>query len=137
MNSRRKGREYGMQLLYAMEVGNQSFGAASSAVPGDEEFSEEAKQYGALLAEKVMSQMEDIDARIKEASSNWEMERIAVVDKIIIRCSVAEMLYFKDIPVRVSINEAIDIAKKYSTENSSRFVNGVLDSIARQGSNFN
>ena len=137
MNSRRKGREYGLQMLYAMEVGKQSFGSASSEVPGDEDFTEEAKHYGSLLAEKVMANMEDIDLKIKESSSNWDMERIAVVDKIIIRCSVAEMLFFKDIPIRVSINEAIDIAKKYSTENSSRFVNGVLDSIARQSSNLN
>jgi N utilization substance protein B len=79
----------------------------------------------------VLESQEDLDARISAAASNWDLERIAIVDKLIIRCAVAELMYMQDVPLKVAINEAVDIAKKFSTGDSSRFVNGVLDAIAK------
>jgi N utilization substance protein B len=66
---------------------------------------------------------------IREKVNNWEMERIALIDRILLRIAIAELLYFPDIPPKVSINEAIEIAKEYSTAKSGKFINGVLDAI--------
>ena len=69
---------------------------------------------------------------IEKRLKNWELQRIAVIDKVILRLALAEILYFSDIPPEVSINEAIELAKKYSTEKSSKFINGILDAIYRR-----
>jgi N utilization substance protein B len=135
MISRRRGREFAMQLLYSIEVGKEAFADAIKGLSGDPDLPEDAKDYGAKLALKVLENQDDLDARIGQAASNWDLERIAIVDKLIIRCAVAELMFFPDIPLRVAINEAVDIAKKFSTGESSRFVNGVLDAIAKTFSN--
>lgn len=133
--SRRAGREFALQLLYAVEIGKQPFLEAAKSLAADPGLSEDAKDYGTKLARVVLGNQKDIDARISAASANWDMERIAVIDRIIIRCALAELMNFADVPAKVAINEAVDIAKKFSTGESSRFVNGVLDSIARQNVN--
>ena len=77
----------------------------------------------------MLATKDEIDKLIMSRVANWEFSRIAVIDRIILRISVCELLYFDDIPPKVSINEAIEIARRYSTEKSDKFVNGVLDSI--------
>ena len=120
-----------MQLLYSVEVGKEAFAVALKAMSADPELPVDAKEYGALLARKVLEHQDEIDAKIKDVASNWDIERIAVIDRLVIACAAAELMYFPDIPTGVAINEAIDIAKKFSTGESSRFVNGVLDAIAK------
>lgn len=120
-----------MQLLYAVEVGKEAFAEALKGLADDPELPMDARDYGTRLARKVLENQEDLDARIAAAASNWDLERIAIVDKLIIRCAVAELMYMEDVPLKVAINEAVDIAKKFSTGDSSRFVNGVLDAIAK------
>lgn len=131
MISRRRGREFAMQLLYAVEVGKEAFAEALKGLSDDPELPQDAREYGTLLARKVLECQQDLDARIAAAASNWDLDRIAIVDKLIIRCAVAELMYMRDVPLKVAINEAVDIAKKFSTGDSSRFVNGVLDAIAK------
>jgi N utilization substance protein B len=131
MISRRRGREFAMQLLYAVEVGKEAFAEALKGLSDDPDLPMDAREYGTLLARKVLESQEDLDARIAAAASNWDLDRIAIVDKLIIRCAVAELMFMKDVPLKVAINEAVDIAKKFSTGDSSRFVNGVLDAIAK------
>ena len=131
MISKRRGREFAMQLLYAVEVGKEAFAVAVKGMSNDPDLLADAKEYGTLLARKVLENQEEINARIQEASSHWDLERIAVIDRIVIACGAAELMYFSDIPTGVAINEAVDIAKKFSTGESSRFVNGVLDAIAK------
>lgn len=136
MISRRKAREFAMQLLYAVEVGKEPFLAALAALSADPTVADdEAKDYGTQLARKTLESQDAIDAMISGVSANWELDRIAILDKIIIRMGAAELMHFPDVPLKVAINEAVDIAKKFSTGDSSRFVNGVLDSIAKQFSN--
>lgn len=132
MISKRRGREFAMQLLYAVEVGKEAFAVALKAMSVDPDLPLEAKEYGSLLARKVLEHQGEIDAKIKDAASHWDIERIAVVDRLVISCGAAELMFFPDIPTGVAINEAVDIAKKFSTGESSRFVNGVLDAIAKQ-----
>jgi len=131
MISRRRGREFAMQLLYAVEVGKEAFAEALKGLSDDPELPQDAREYGTCLARKVLESQQDLDARIAAAASNWDLDRIAIVDKLIIRCAVAELMYMQDVPLKVAINEAVDIAKKFSTGDSSRFVNGVLDAIAK------
>ena len=131
MISKRRGREFAMQLLYAVEVGKEAFAVAVKGMSNDPDLLADAKEYGTLLARKVLENQEEINTRIQEASSHWDLERIAVVDRLVIACGAAELMYFPDIPTGVAINEAVDIAKKFSTGESSRFVNGVLDAIAK------
>lgn len=135
MISKRRGREFAMQLLYSVEIGKEAFATALKAMANDPELPADAKEYGAILARQVLEHQDDIDAKIKSTSSHWDIERIAVVDRLIISCAAAELMYFPDIPTGVAINEAVDIAKKFSTGESSRFVNGVLDAIAKSSPN--
>jgi transcription antitermination protein NusB len=137
MISRRKGREAGMQILYAIEVGGQVFDAAVHGISKDKEnpIAPDAIEYGILLARCVMEHKADMEARIQECANHYDLERIAVVDRLVLSVGIAELLYFPEVPIKVAINEAIDIVKKYSTGESSRFVNGVLDAIARKSSN--
>ena len=131
MISRRRGREFAMQLLYSVEVGKEAFAEAIKGLSDDPDLALDARDYGVKLARHVLENQDDLDARIAAAASNWDLERIAIVDKLIIRCAVAELMFISDVPLKVAINEAVDIAKKFSTGESSRFVNGVLDAIAK------
>ena len=135
MISKRRGREFAMQLLYSVEVGKGAFASVLKSMSDDPDLPSDAKEYGGKLARQVLEHQEEIDQKIKEVSSSWDIERIAVIDRLIISCAAAELMFFKDIPTGVAINEAIDIAKKFSTGESSRFVNGVLDAIAKSFSN--
>jgi transcription antitermination factor NusB len=85
------------------------------------------------LVEGTVVRRAEIDAIIGEVAENWEISRMAVVDRNIIRMAIYEMLWRDDVPPKVAINEAIDLAKKYSTKNSSAFVNGILDKVRQRG----
>jgi transcription antitermination protein NusB len=137
MISKRKGREIGMQILYAVEVGGQAFEQAVHDLAHDKEnpATVDNVDYGRKLAQSVTDHKTDIDARIAGAAENYDFSRLAVVDRLVLSIAIAELLYFPDVPIKVCINEAIDIVKKFSTGESNRFVNGVLDTIARQVSN--
>jgi N utilization substance protein B len=92
----------------------------------------ETREYGMRLARAARKRAVEIDALIADTSERWDVERLAVVDRIILRVSIAELMTEPDVPSKVCINEAVEIARKFSTENSSRFVNGVLDAVSRK-----
>ena len=87
------------------------------------------KDYSLKLVDQCLNYTKELDDLIISKSSNWDISRIALVDRIIIRLALTEMFYFNDIPAKVSIVEAVEISKEYSTKDSSRFINGILDSI--------
>jgi N utilization substance protein B len=87
------------------------------------------KEFSIQLVNKVIACQKELDQKIKEKVDNWEMARIALIDKLLLRLGIAEILYFPDIPPKVSINEVIEIGKDYSTSNSGKFINGILDAI--------
>ena len=89
----------------------------------------ELRLFSEPLIKGVLQHRDDIDARIKQHCRNWDFHRIAAVDRNVMRLAIFEMLYREDIPPVVSINEAVDIAKKFSTEDSGKFVNGILDKV--------
>jgi transcription antitermination protein NusB len=134
--SRRKGREFAMQALYASEVGGDTLDKAADTLMQDDPVSLEMRDYGMRLCRVVRSRADEIDALISACAERWDVARIAVVDRIILRISVAELMTEPDVPAKVCINEAVEIARKFSTENSSRFVNGVLDAVSRKLADF-
>ncbi len=81
------------------------------------------------LFHHVVDDKQEFDELIKSRVANWEYDRIALIDKIIIRIAICEFVHFEDIPTKVSIDEAIELAKKFSTEQSGRFVNGIVDAV--------
>ncbi len=122
-----------MQLLYAVEVGKEPFLEALSALSGAPDAPDaDARDYGTRLARKALENQRTLDESIVKASANWDLERMAILDRIIIRMAAAELMWFPEVPLKVAINEAVDIAKKFSTGDSSRLVNGLLDAIAKQ-----
>ena len=90
----------------------------------------DVKKFFTILVLGTFQHLDEIDQIINDTSKNWKLDRMAVVDRNIIRCAVFEILYLSDIPSTVTINEAIEIAKRYGTEDSPGFINGILDRIA-------
>lgn len=121
-----------MQALYASEVGGYTLEKAADTLVHDDPVSPEMRAYGMRLSGAVRARGEEIDRLIEECTDSWNVERIAVVDRIILRLSIAELMTEPDVPAKVCINEAVEIARKFSTENSSKFVNGILDAVSRR-----
>ncbi len=130
MRERRLAREIALQAIYAQELSGDNIKTVESFIIDDsEELPEELKPFTRQIFESTTTHKKELDRYIKAKSENWDFERIAVMDRLIIRMAICEFLYFDDIPPKVSISEAIEIAKKYSTDDSSAFVNGILDAV--------
>ena len=117
-----------MQVLYAQLLSGDHIDKVKKDLLSDIP-EKENREFANVLIKSILDNEKLIDDYILEKVKNWEMERISLLDKIIMKIGLAELLYFPDIPPKVSINEAIDIAKEYCTKNSGRFVNGILDAI--------
>jgi N utilization substance protein B len=128
---RRQIREKILQALYTLELREIDIETASHWLLSKEILDDpNAMKFFNLLISNIVKNMEEIDRYIAKHTFNWDMSRIAIIDKNILRMALAEILYCEDIPPKVSINEAIEIAKKFSsTDKSSKFVNGILDAI--------
>lgn len=129
--SRRRLREKVLQILYAYELSNDSLDLMFEDLL-QEVHDEEAKEFVKSLTLLTIKHRDEYDEMIKQVVKNWEIERIAVIDRLLIRMATSEMLYFPEIPPKVSINEVIEIAKRYSTDQSDKFINGVLDAILKK-----
>lgn len=130
---RRKAREVALQALYAIEIGGGELPSILNYLFSSNELGEETKSFVVELSQMAFSHREEIDKLIGKMAKHWELRRIATVDRNILRLAICEIFWFPDIPPKVSINEAIELAKKYSTRESGRFVNGILDSVAKEG----
>lgn len=132
MRKRTQAREFAIQLLYQIDITSDNCDAALDnfwKVYTDENIKEEVKDFASQLIKGVAQNLPAIDARISHYAANWQLERMAVVDRNILRLGAYELLFRDDIPLKVSINEAIELAKKYSTPEAGKFVNGILDKI--------
>lgn len=118
-----------LRALYAQEMSNNSPSMIIEDMILGRDEEESLKGFAAQLVEISCRNKEEIDSMITQKARNWEFGRIAVLDKMIMRIAVSEFLYFEDIPPKVSMDEAIEIAKKYSTEASGQFINGILDAV--------
>jgi len=130
MRERRLARETALQAIYAQELSEDMIKTVeANIIDKSEELPEELKPFARGIFESTVVHKKELDQYIKAKSENWDFERIAIIDRLIIRMAICEFLYFDDIPPKVSISEAIEIAKKYSTDDSSAFVNGILDAV--------
>ena len=116
-----------MQLLYAMEITSATAGEALPGVLESRPIHDDQKKYGMKLVDLVQAHREELDEDIKNAAVHWEINRMAKLDRIIARIAMVELLYVPDIPMKVALSEAVQIAAKYSTDSSSSFVNGILN----------
>jgi N utilization substance protein B len=130
MGIRRKGRELALQLLYQADVtcdpSPAALELALSRLPG----SDPTKEFARRLARGVLEHRGEIDRILAKSSRNWRLGRMAKVDLNILRIATYEMLHCPDIPLNVSIDEALEVSKRYGSEESPPFINGVLDQVA-------
>jgi len=129
MGARREGREAAVQFLYQRDLNGGSDSGIVSEFWDLRPAAKKVRDFGMAIAQGVLSNQAEIDERIRKAAANYDLHRIAAVDRNILRIAIYEMLFCADVPPVVSINEAIEIAKRFGSEDSGRFVNGVLDRI--------
>ena len=138
MGNRRRARECALQLLYDLEFNVVQDGPELSetlrdywaSFPEGQQLNDEVREFAEVLVLGVRDHDEEIDAFIQTASTNWKLERMALVDRNILRMATCELRFMPDIPPKVSLNEAIEIAKRYGSTDSSSFINGILDKIS-------
>jgi N utilization substance protein B len=116
-----------MQALYAYELSNSPIERVIDETMTELKKDDHSFTFAKELVMTVLNKEAEIDVLICQRVPNWEFNRIAVIDRLLLRMAICEFLFFPDIPPKVTINEAIEIAKRYSTEKSDKFINGVLD----------
>ena len=133
MGRRRKARELALQLLYQLDVQGED-----NPQPHLDDFwlrhtvDREARDFAESLVRGTKSHVAEIDELIARYAENWELDRMAVVDRNILRQAIYELRWASGVPPKVAINEALEVAKKFSTHESSRFINGILDRIHKE-----
>ncbi len=148
MKIRRLLREAVLKSLYAHEMGNEDLNEViqytlkpsindilsniKDSASDDGITASDAEKFAVRLFRETINQTEELDREIEPHLVHWEIDRLAIVDKLVLRMAICEMIVFEDVPTKVSINEAIEIAKKYSTGKSGKFVNGILDSALQK-----
>ena len=132
MGKRTKARECALQMLYQWDMTRDPMGRVVESFWKVRSTTEATREMAERLAWGASKECDALDETITAASRNWRFERIAAIDKNILRLAVYEIGHRDDIPSSVSVNEAVEIAKKYSTEDSGKFVNGILGSYLRQ-----
>ena len=128
-HTRRSARETVLQALYAVEVGQEHEAKALKDILDREKRDEEINEFIVELFEISFKNRDWCENEIKSRLNNWEFERVAVLDRLLLILAISEIFFIDNIPPKVSIAEAIEIAKQFSTEESSAFINGVLDNI--------
>ena len=132
MRKRTRAREFALQVLYQIDITSDNADAALDNFwqsHQDEEIEKDLKQFTSELVKGVRDNLESIDEKISKYAANWHLKRMAVVDRNILRLGCCELTVREDIPPKVSINEAVELAKKYSGIEAGKFVTAILDKI--------
>ncbi len=132
MPSRRKSRVVAMQMLYQIHLNAEPVQLVIKQFWHNRDTPAVNRQFTQQLVEGTTTNLEAIDAELKATSNNWKLHRMPIVDLSILRLATYEILYIDEIDAATSINEAIEIAKSYSTQNSPKFINGILDNIRKR-----
>ena len=133
MMRRRRAREYALQILFQIDFKSQE--VSRNDFEGfwlDKNESEDVRKFTEELVRGTIERLDEIDSRLEKVAENWVLKRMAAVDRNILRFAAFEILYRKDIPPAVTINEAVEIAKKFSSSESAPFINGILDKLAKE-----
>ena len=132
MGVRRRARELALRVLFHLEYHQDDPGSAFELICKEFNASRKIQSFARELILGVCENIKEIDRIIGEASRNWRIERMSHVDRNLLRISTYEILYREDIPPKASINEAVELGKKYGQEDSAAFINGILDSIYKR-----
>ncbi len=133
MGSRRKARESALQMLFAADVAAtrpDELARTFWSELSDDEMDEQAREFATALAVGTLAHVEEVDARIRSRAEHWRIDRMATVDRNVLRLAVYEFLY-EPTPHTVTINEALEVARRFSTFEATQFINGILDAIKR------
>lgn len=131
-NTRREARELALRMLFELDLGHQPADVVVEAALAQSQLDEKNKTMAEELVRGTLDHQGEIDARVAALATDWALDRQAAVDRNILRMAAYEMLFRPDAPVAAVVNEAVELAKKYSTAESGRFVNGVLGALARE-----
>lgn len=132
MRKRTRARECALQILYQIDITSDNLEDSLKNYWAENEESQEIKDFAYSIIEGTCQKRQDIDKLITKYAENWTLNRMAVVDRNILRMAVYELLYCSDMPPKVCINEAVELAKKFSDVESGKFVNGILDKIYKE-----
>jgi len=137
MRKRTRARELALQVLYQVDIRKEDPSALledfwQQKISSKEDLTVSIKEFATSLVEGVLKNLDSIDKVISSYAENWQLDRMAIIDRNIMRMATFELLYVDDIPPKVSINEAVDLAKKYGDTESGKFVNGILDKISKK-----
>jgi len=121
-----------MKLLYQVSFGSKTLDQVVESFQEYRDAGGGAREFALKLAAGALEHAAEIDSRIREALVNWEFDRLAAIDLQLMRVAVYELIHCDDVPANVTIDEAIELAREYSTEGSSKFINGVLDSVSKK-----
>jgi N utilization substance protein B len=133
MGRRRQARELALQLLYELDVRSETDpGETADAFWKRQVVPEDVRMFADALVRGTKAHQVKIDELITRFAEHWDLDRMAVVDRNILRAGIFELLWGVEVPPKVAINEALEIARKYSTEESTRFINGLLDRVRRE-----
>lgn len=131
MGVRRRGREIALQILYKMDIRDISLDDALTTFRDNFNVKKESWSFAELLTKGVCNNLEKINSLVEGQSQHWKLDRMPLTDRNIIRIAAYELLYMEDIPSKVSLNEAIELGKLYGSDESSAFINGILDNIRK------
>ena len=132
MGKRRKARESTLQILFQLEFDDSDEDKVIESFWRNRKAPKEIVEYTQFLVEGIVSHQERIDRLIQSVSENWRLDRMAIVDRNVLRIAVFELLYEESLAPAIVINEAIEVAKKYSSEDAATFVNGILDAARKK-----
>lgn len=129
MGARRKAREVALQVLYILDITKFSPVETMNLFWDNNDYDEEVRSFATSLIEGTLHNIKEIDSLIIKYTKNWDLERMASIDRNILREAIYEMVFWQKTPINVVINEAVELAKKFSTSESGGFVNGILDKV--------
>jgi N utilization substance protein B len=132
MGSRRKAREYALQMLFQWDISRDSIDHVIRTFWENCDEPHDVREFADMLVSRTIEHVEEIDVRIQRHAEHWRLDRMAVVDRNLLRLATQEFLYDRETPKSVVINEAIEIAKVFSAQESPQFINGILDSIRKE-----
>ena len=132
MRKRTKARELALKLLYQIDITREDFPATLGHFWQEHRVPKAVKEFATQIAQGAVGNLGQIDGVISKYAQNWQLKRMAVIDRNILRLGCFELLFLADVPPKVSINEAVELAKRYGDTESSKFVNGILDKIHKE-----
>lgn len=132
IKSRRKARQFALELAYRLDLLSEDIDSIIEDLLSREECDSICREFFTLIVKSLEQHIEKIDELIKDSLVNWDFDRLSYIERAIMRVAVAELLCATDVPYKVTLSEAVELAKTYSTPSAAAFINGILDNIVEK-----